>query len=285
MKPNYLVIGAAKCGSTTLSRLLGWHPDIYIAPREIAFFARDERYAEGFSWYENFFASAKGEKRVGEHSNHYTMKDVYPNALERLVDYVNPSSLQLIYIVRHPLELIESFWVEMRSHGSEHIHYDFNVAVKENRNWLLDVANYWQQLSPYRKLFSDEQILVLFLEDLKSHQAEVMAKCYEFLDVDPSVAEDLPNTRLNPSDGKRILSPTKSKLRQIKGSRAAAALIPKPAKQFLINRFFMSKMDARPQWHPEVRRWAIQELAEDTHRFLQYSGKPSDWWPLSFEGL
>ena len=49
MKPNYLVIGAAKCGSTTISELLGLHPDIYMVPDEVEFFASDKIYENGIA--------------------------------------------------------------------------------------------------------------------------------------------------------------------------------------------------------------------------------------------
>ncbi|MEO1378399.1 MAG: hypothetical protein AAFW70_29860, partial [Cyanobacteria bacterium J06635_10] len=48
--------------------------------------------------------------------------------------------------------------------------------------------------------------------------------------------------------------------------------------RFLSDKLFMQKVASRPQWNPETKAWAIQELAEDTHKFLEYCGKPVAFW-------
>ncbi|MDY6896691.1 MAG: sulfotransferase domain-containing protein [Cyanobacteriota bacterium] len=278
MKPNFLVIGAAKCGSTTISSLLNSHPDIYLVPDEVAFFAEDEIYAQGIEWYEGLFSSAGNAQCIGERSNHYTMKERYPLALNRLLTHMKPDDLKLIYIVRNPIEMIESYWIEVRSHGSEEVHYDFNVAVRKNRNRLINVANYWRQIGLYREYFADEQIHIVFLEDLKANQSQVIRDCYVFLGVDPEVALALAETKLNPSATKSLTSPTKSRLRNLKGYKAAVSLLPMSARKFLTKHLFMKKLNSRPQWNAEVKAWVTQELAQDTRCFLEYCGKPTDFW-------
>ena len=278
MKPNFLVIGAAKCGSTTISSLLNSHPDIYLVPDEVAFFAEDEIYAQGIEWYEALFSSAGNAQCIGERSNHYTMKEYFPLALNRLLTHMKPVNLKLIYIVRNPIEMIESFWIEIRSHGGEEVHYDFNVAVRENRNLLVDVANYWCQIELYREHFADDQIHIVFLEDLKANQPQVMRECYDFLGIDPEVALALPDTKLNPSATKSVTNSTKSRLRNLKGYKTAVSLLPIPARKFLTKHLFMKKLNSRPQWNAEVKAWVTQELAQDTRCFLEYCGKPTDFW-------
>ena len=234
MKPNYLVIGAAKCGSTTISELLGLHPDIYMVPDEVEFFASDKIYENGIDWYENLFLPGKNLKCIGENSNKYTMKERHPLVLDRLLEYFDPSSLKLIYIVRNPLEMIESFWIEKRSHGGEDVHYDFNVAVKKNRDWLTDSANYWQQITHYRKYFPDKNIYIIFLEDLKLDQTQTMRGCYDFLGADPEFASSLVGKRLNPSTSKMLTKPIKSRLRELKIYQLITAILPVPIKKYLV---------------------------------------------------
>lgn len=281
MKPNYLVIGAAKCGSTTISALIGFHPEIYMVPHEVHFFAEDELYSKGNDWYEELFSPAENAKRIGENSNKYTMKELYPDVLSRLLSYTDPASLKLIYIVRHPLELMESFWIQKRAHRGEQIHYDFNVAVRHQPKELLHVANYWQQLEPYKKHFKEEQILVVFLEDLKANREETMRRCYEFLEVDPNVASDLPRIQLNPSKHKKVSRPFKSRLRKLGGYQFFVSFIPASVRKAIATRFLMKEVTGRPVWKQDVKAWAIQELAEDTQTFLKHYGKPADFWPMT----
>ncbi len=280
MKPNFLIIGAAKCGSTTITSMLGMHRDVYTVPDEVGFFALDEIYKRGISWYESLFSHAEGVKCIGENSNHYTMKENFPCVLDRILNYFDPSDLKLIYSVRHPFEMIESFWIESRSHGGESMHYDFNTAVSRNMRHVVNTANYWSQIEPYRKYFSDEQIHIVFLEDLKNDQAKVIGECYDFLGVNPLPALELPNKRLNASESKKVVTPLKSRLREIKGYKKIVSLLPRSVKEILTEKLLMQKVKSRPKWNREVRDWVAQELAEDTRTFLNYCGKPEQFWQL-----
>jgi len=51
MKPTFLVIGAAKAGTTSRCARLGSHPDVFISePKETNFFAYDKLFAKGSEW-------------------------------------------------------------------------------------------------------------------------------------------------------------------------------------------------------------------------------------------
>jgi len=63
MLPNYLIIGAARCGTSWLAKNLQLHPDIYMAEcKEVHFF--DQNYEKGISWYEEIF-KGRTEKAIG----------------------------------------------------------------------------------------------------------------------------------------------------------------------------------------------------------------------------
>lgn len=249
-----------------------------MVPHEVGFFAKDDLYAKGTDWYESLFSPAQEAKCMGENSNYYTMKELYPLACSRLIDYIQPSKFKLIYIVRDPLEMIQSFWIEKRSHGGEEVHYDFNVAVKKNTEWLLNVANYWQQLAIYRQHFLDEQILIVFLEDLKADQTRVMQACYSFLGVNSDFASELSATRLNASQDKKLVSPLKSRLRQLQGYKALVHLLPQSAKSFLDNQLFRKPVTTRPEWDKAIKAWVVGQLHNDIHEFLKYCDKPAEFW-------
>jgi len=70
--PNYLVIGAQRCGTTWLAETLGQHPDIYVPrPKEIHFFNHSENYAKGIDWYRSRFPGYEGQRAVGEFTPNY----------------------------------------------------------------------------------------------------------------------------------------------------------------------------------------------------------------------
>ena len=75
MIPNFLIVGAPKCGTTAMWRYLQAHPNIFLSPRkDIHYFGSDLRFTKrstfSHSEYLQFFASAT-EKAVGEASVWY----------------------------------------------------------------------------------------------------------------------------------------------------------------------------------------------------------------------
>ena len=78
MKPNYMMIGAAKCATTTMRSLFGHHPEIFMVSKESQFFNDDEIFGQGLDWYESLFAEAGSKLLRGEGCNGYTMKEALP---------------------------------------------------------------------------------------------------------------------------------------------------------------------------------------------------------------
>jgi Sulfotransferase domain len=278
MKPNYLVIGAAKCATTTIRVLLGRHPDIFMVRSEPQFFNDDWVFKRGFAWYESLFNEAGERPWRGEGSNAYTMHEKFPQAFGRITAYL--PTAKLIYVVREPFSRIQSFWQELRSQHPDYAHPDFNRAVFLNRGDLTDASNYLKQLAPYRKHYGDESIHVVFYEDFRREPAKVLKGCFEFLGVDPNVEVAAGTTRLNESEGKTVADPFLSHLRSIGPYRRAVDRLPFSLRDRVARTFFYHKLRQRPQWQPETRAWVSHLLRDDLREFLVEYGKPADFWNL-----
>lgn len=276
-KPDFMVIGASKCGTSTLRNYLAQHPDILMITKEIQFFSCDDIYANGLSWYESLFESDGPKKLKGEVSNLYTMREVYPNAVARIAEYA--PDIKLIYCAREPMSRIQSYWLEMRAHGGEDVHYDFNVAVKANKDWLVDSTNYWQQINAYRAVFSDERIHVIFFEDLVKDPTTVMRGCFSFLGVNPESLGGF-DLHLGSTQGRLMPRNSLSKLRQYSLYRAVTKLIPPAWRNSLRKKFLFKKIQGKPDWQPETRAWVASILESDTLQFLEQYGKPQNFWQL-----
>ena len=87
MEPNFLVIGAAKCATTTIRTLLGRHPDVFMVPTETQFFNEDSVFARGSIGTNRFLPRPATGAVRGEGCNGYTMKEVFPRAFDRLTAY------------------------------------------------------------------------------------------------------------------------------------------------------------------------------------------------------
>lgn len=278
MEPNFLVIGAAKCATTTIRTLLGRHPDVFMVPTETQFFNEDSVFARGMAWYESLFVRAGNAKWRGEGCNSYTMRERYPQAFERLTSYAG--QLKLIYAVRDPFERIESFWMELRSQHPDYVHHDFNKAADVNRAWLIDSSNYLAQLEPFRRFYGDESIHVVFYEDFCVDPEDVIRRCFAFLGIDTNVDVGATTARLNESEGKSIASPILSHLRSIPLYRRAVDRLPFAPRDRFARTFFYRKIRRRPNWHPETREWVAELLRDDLQTFLRQYGKPADLWNL-----
>ena len=110
--PTFLVIGAQKCGTTWLGKMLCQHPQVCgPAKKELHFFNKPENYQKGLKWYIRQFSTVPCAKATGEFTPNYfwtydgnkTMCD--QNILEdipKLVHDFNPD-MKLILLIRNPV--------------------------------------------------------------------------------------------------------------------------------------------------------------------------------------
>jgi len=294
MKPNYFVIGAAKCGSSSLCAMLGKHPDVFMTePKEPKFFNVPTVYAKGYDWYESLFASANGKRMLGEGTASYAARAIFPEVPGRIREYAPEA--KFIYIVRHPLEKIASMWVESATWSREtwEIHLghlgekkyatiqpSFNKALREGRDVLVDSANYWNELQAFWQHFPREQTLVVFFEEFKQDPQPILRECFSFLGVDETV--DIPSIHLNPSTAKYLPNKGLGTIRSNPvlhgGYNVVRGLLPKPLRIKLSRRFLTTKVEERPQYDPETLAWLVDFLKEDSRKLLEYCGRPADYW-------
>ncbi|MFW6060545.1 MAG: sulfotransferase family protein [Phycisphaeraceae bacterium] len=280
MRPNFLVIGAARCGTSSLCARLASHPDIFISdPKEPFFFSHDELYQRGFAWYESHFRNAGTAKAVGEGSTTYTKHAQFPHVAERIARDLPHA--RLIYVVRHPLDQIASHYMVLRSHAENAIRHGaavgplFADSVRQNPV-LVDTALYWKQINRYRRHFPDRQILVVFFEDYRDAPDRTLRAMLEFLNVDLDVPlEETAGARHASS----ALLEDRTFLRPFQGSSIVNALrrhTPETAKNW-VRPFVKRRIGERPTWDEPTRQWTIERVRPDAEQFLASYGRPGLW--------
>jgi hypothetical protein len=207
--PDFAIIGAARCGTTTLYEHLQRHPDVFMCtPKEPGFFALDQEYAKGFDYYASLFQDAAVGQIRGEASTYYTSFPCTEVAARRLHD-ANPDA-KLIYILRHPVDRLYSHYIqetkaclwlnaEARDIGEiprdadgcylmpqEHqrpwrIAPDFEQSLEICPEFLLHTSHYIDTIRIYLQYFPREALLILLLEDLAQDPDGTMAQVFEFL--------------------------------------------------------------------------------------------------------
>jgi hypothetical protein len=193
--PNLIVIGAMKCGTSSLHYYLGLHPEISMSSRkELNFFLdpaptppagcgdRDRSLlgqrsssSRGLAWYASRFddrAPVRGETSVA-----YSFP-WYPGVAERIAGVVPEA--KLIYCVRHPIERITSHLAQFRRRDGR----PFAEAVALPGNPYVEASRYASALVPFLDRFEREQLLVVRQDDLLKRRRDTVAAAFRFLGVD-----------------------------------------------------------------------------------------------------
>jgi hypothetical protein len=157
----------------------------------------------------------------------------------------------------------------------------FKKMLEEYPN-LIDTSRYWLQIQQYRKYFGDDQILVLFFDELKKNPGEVLKQCFNFLGVDPDVKLANPAEHRHATGKFIVESDLLQSMRENTMFRLASRVLPDPMKNILRSKLEI-RVDSRPEWNDDICRWVISKIADDVSTFLDFYGKPVDYWDLSAE--
>ena len=206
--PDFVIIGAARCATTSLYAYLREHPEVFMSPeKETDFFSLGDlppsevpRNASAYrartrEEYERFFRDAGDARAVGEASPTYLF---YPRSAARMQQAIPQA--KLICILRDPVERAYSHYALARKMGFE-VLPDFEAAVAaEDERWRHDrsmrftytrASFYHDGLREFWQRFARERILVLLFEDFAADPAGTMRTVHEFLGVDPGFTPDV----------------------------------------------------------------------------------------------
>lgn len=223
MMPNFFVIGAAKCGTTSIHNYLSQHPQIFMsAIKEPNFFAfegeevnfkgfadndnlpvkdpgdydncRYRRTITDINAYKNLFKNSAGKIAIGESSPCYSY---IPKASERIKHHVPHA--KLIAILRDPVDRAYSQYKSMIRYSHEPLDFLSAIEAEQNRiydNWAPTYhyksrGFYYKHLKRYYDIFDKNQIRVYLFENFSRYTADVLRDLFTFLEVDNTFIPDL----------------------------------------------------------------------------------------------
>jgi sulfotransferase family protein len=178
--PNLLIIGAAKCGTTSLHEYLALHPEISMSARkELMLFDRSD-WRERIDWYSDQFP--EGLPVRGESSPSYSMSPFLPAVAENVHELIPDA--KLIYLVGDPVERAIRHYVEYVALFLEDRPIDVALSdFDDPANPYLCTSRYASQLDHFLECFGSEQILVLDQVDLLESRQAVLREVFRFLQV------------------------------------------------------------------------------------------------------
>ena len=179
--PDHLVIGAAKAGTTSLSRWLDSHPDVFVpAQKELHFFDRESNWSNGVDWYADFFAPAAPATNAGEATPSYLFVPEVPQRIATVCPDV-----RLVAVLRHPVDRAYSHYWHAHEWGGEPRTFAAAVAAlldgEPGVRPYLARGYYLDQLRRYEELFPRESLLVLLFDDLVAAPEQTFARVCTFL--------------------------------------------------------------------------------------------------------
>ena len=290
---DFLIIGAAKAGTTSLASWLGKHPDVCMSsPKETMFFGSPKLFDRGLDWYHaNFFSHYCDQDLLGDATPAYSNRDRHPGTPERVLS-VN-SAAKIIYIVRNPLRKAESTW-HMHANLSPFLintpeheacclkaregfeAYISDPSIVAN---LISVCKYSYQLAPWVSTFGQAHTHVMFLEDLHSNQnSEIFSLC-QFLGLDP---EPLINTQLQAENTLKQRR-TQHKYIQYLTKTGLLKLFPQSFKSFWSKTSLASidqSTNLKPCWPDSSLQYFTKAIDSDLKSFLKANGKSEDFYSL-----
>jgi len=190
--PNFLIIGASKCGTTSLYQYLAQHPDVFMsAIKETNWFAyegqNESRYPIRTSEaYERLFDGVTGQRAIGEASPQYLKSAAA--AAERIAAAL--PGVRLVASLRDPADRAYSSYLHSLRDGIER--RGVEEAMQPGSRYV-EQSLYHPPLSRYFERFERGRIKVILYDDLSADPAAVMRDLYAFLGVDERFAVDVSN--------------------------------------------------------------------------------------------
>jgi hypothetical protein len=217
--PTFLIIGAAKAGTTSLYRYLGQHPEVYVSPlKEPSFFAVEPeprgrrrlgslgrvlasrpvrsplelRAVTDPDEYRGLFARGAGARAIGEASTAYLHTPLAAERIRRALPAV-----RLVAILRDPALRAYSSYRMVRLYGlepCETFEGAISTALVEGgwrRSVYLERGLYARHLRRYFELFPASRLRLVLSEELRRDPRSVLRDLFGFIGVDDRFRVDL----------------------------------------------------------------------------------------------
>ena len=212
-KPNFFIVGAPKCGTTSLYEYLRSHPQVFMPElKEPHFFSHDlitHHFVHSLDEYLQLFSKATPQQlRVGEASASYLLS----SAAIREIREFNPDA-KIIAMFRNPVDMVYSFHSQLL-YWSEETENDFEVAwrLQERRRmgldvprtcqepfWLQyrDIGQFGTQTQRLLSVFPPEQVKLILFDDLATSPQRIYDEVIDFFGISHDHRSEFPRANEN----------------------------------------------------------------------------------------
>jgi hypothetical protein len=271
--PDFLVIGAQKCGTTTLYEDLRSHPQIVLKEKEQAgLLDNDLGTAPGRRRYLAAFPAMPAGVVAGEVSTRYAMRpeiDAASLAREVLDD------VKVVYIVRDPIARVISHHHHFVHAGR--VEADIDRAVRERRD-LVDNSRYASQLRPWLEAFGRDSVHAVRFEDYTADRSAGVREVQRFLGV-PEREPVEPDVVHNAAANRTVASRAWSRVRWSRAYLAVRPLIGERLRHRLASLVVRPSPERPAGPSADTLAWLVSELAPEVSELAALLGTEK-WWDL-----
>ena len=297
--PNFLIIGAAKSGTSSLHFYLRQHPEIFMTPdKQTYFFAYEGEDPElpgpgddyevrshlvtSLEDYQAQFAGVTTETAIGEACSVYLCDRKAAASIKKHVP-----DAKLIVILRDPAERAYSSFMHLRREAYEPV-ADFReaLALEEERirsNWrhlwhYRSRGYYHEQIAHYLTLFDRSQMRIYLFEDLRDDPRALLKDIFGFLGVDDSFVPDT-SGRYNASGIPRSRTALRLIMRPNRLKTVVKPLLPKRLRHAVKTFVTTSPLSLRKSPLPaDARRDLVAGYRDDVLKLQAMLGRDLSAW-------
>lgn len=279
MLPNLIVIGAMKCGTSSLYHYLTLHPDVFMStPKELDFFIKTMNWNKGIKWYESHFrenGKASKIKIYGEASTNYSKHPTFIGVPSRMYSLL--PDVKLIYLIRNPIDRIVSHYI--------HNYYDeledrsfSEILSNFDNNHYINCSKYYMQLEQYLNYYPKKNILVIATEELNKFPQDTMKRLFNFLNIDASFYSQKFTKVIHKTAEKGRRNAIGRLISKIPIRKLLASFLPQFF-QTIYRKVALSQID-RPILDNNTRKKLVEYLKDDIDQLKNYTGNDFRYWDL-----
>ncbi|HMB89289.1 MAG TPA: sulfotransferase [Rhodothermales bacterium] len=282
--PNFLIVGAAKAGTTSLYHYLRQHPDVFmpealkesfflsgLSPTQFVGPGRQygSRMITTWEAYQDLFAGSADCPARGEACVAYLY--FTDETIASIRQWLG-RDVRIIISLRDPVGRAYSNYLHHVGDGIEPLPFEEAVEAsgwRRKAGWwwgfdYLEVGFYYRQVKAYLDAFGAEQVLILLHGDLEADVQGTLSRIFRFLGVEATFVPDVllrhNVTGLPRSEWIHSIMAGTGRVRNIFKN-----LLPIQMRRRL-KHLYIQKGLARPPLAPEMRRRLIETYKSDVQR-------------------
>lgn len=178
-KPDFIIVGAMKAGTSTLVQQLRSHPEIGVAHREAHYFSRPKFDERDLAWYVERLLSGFDNQIsiIGEKSACYSHSKTAAARIR-----AEAPNTKILWMLRNPVDRTYSHYLHFAKRGRER--RSFAEVIADPRNTYVRRSDYVVQVKRFLKHFPLEQMHFTLLDDMQDEETDHLKPVLEFLGVE-----------------------------------------------------------------------------------------------------